>query len=112
MTHFVHANEHLLQERKSTEEELLYPGPLLQVISIGDSEIERAALWAVKSERPDIIVKSVKLLEAPSIVDLRRQLDSVSISLDSICSSLDNLDLKLQPKDVIKPDVVQPTGAG
>jgi hypothetical protein len=83
------------QDKKSTQEELFGVEPLLQVISIGDSEYERAALWAVKSDRPDILVKSVKLLNAPTVVALRQQLNTVTTSFESIVASLESLDLKL-----------------
>ena len=99
MATLVKVGESQPQDKKSTDEELFGSEPLLQLISIGDSEIERSAIWAVKSDRPDILVKSIKLLETPSVLDLRRQLNSITVSFDSIATSLDSLDLKLSPKD-------------
>jgi len=75
----------------------------LQFISIGDSEYERAAVFEVKKSRPNILVKSVKLLPAPTIASLTQQLKTVHGSLESIFDSRESLDLKLQPSRETSP---------
>ena len=83
------------QDKRSTDDELFGVQAVLQMISIGDSEYERAALWAVKTEHPHILVKSIKLLNAPTIVALKQQLTTITTSFESIVNSHESLDLKL-----------------
>ena len=60
------------------------PGDL-EVISVGDSQHEREALFRVSGQhRVKFVAKSFKLLERPTIDDLKKQHDCIQSSLDEI----------------------------
>ena len=62
-------------------------GQSLRVVSIGDSNHEREALFEVSRERmPRIVPVSVKLMNMPNIHDLSTQHDHLHLQLDNILS--------------------------
>jgi hypothetical protein len=62
----------------------LHPFVPTQIVSIGDSEQERAAAWNLSSLLPGLTIKSIKLFEKPSIQDLERQIEMLHVNIDSI----------------------------
>jgi len=65
------------------------------VISFGDSHVEREAVRAVTRGLPNTRTKSVKFAEKPSMEQLRRQLDLVTSCFQYIHSHEGDLDLQL-----------------
>jgi hypothetical protein len=55
-----------------------------QVVSIGDSEHERDAVWTLVYIMPDLVVKSVKMFERPDIEMLVRQLQFIERKIHDI----------------------------
>jgi hypothetical protein len=76
----------------------------MNVISIGDSEYERDAMWAAKGAHSGLIVKTIKLMNAPTVHALTLQLNTVTSSLEHIVGSLESLDLKLQANPISRRD--------
>lgn len=66
------------------------------VLSFGDSHVEREAVKIASSGRANARVKSIKLAERPSVEQLRRQLELVSSCFSNLHSYDGDLDLMLQ----------------
>jgi len=65
------------------------------IISLGDSVHERAALRKVTAGHSSVLAKSVKLVERPTIEQLKRQLDLVASCFDEVVNHKGHLDLML-----------------
>jgi len=65
------------------------------VISLGDSHVEREAVRAVTRGLPNTQTKSVKFAERPSLEQLRHQIELVIASFHTIHDHDGNLDLEL-----------------
>jgi len=65
------------------------------VISFGDSHVEREAVRAVTRGVPNVKTKSVKFAERPSMEQLRRQIELVTNCFSYIWSHDSDLDLQL-----------------
>lgn len=69
------------------------------IMSFGDSHVEREAVHAVKCElqryNPDVRMKSVKFVERPTMEQLRRQLELVTQFFSYIAEHTTDLDLML-----------------
>jgi hypothetical protein len=65
------------------------------VLSFGDSHVEREAVRAVTRPMHRTITKSVKFAERPSMEQLRRQLELVAKTFNYIYQHADDLDLML-----------------
>lgn len=68
------------------------------IISVGDSVHERAALQKVTAGIPSVLAKSLKLVERPTIEQLQRQLDLILSCFDEIVNHKGALDLMLTIK--------------
>jgi len=73
----------------------LIPSLQKNVISFGDSHVEREAVRAVTRGLPNTKTKSVKFAEKPSLEQLRRQLELVTNCFQYIHSHEGDLDLQL-----------------
>jgi hypothetical protein len=71
------------------------PERFKNVLSFGDSVHERHALHKVTSSLTNVVTKSVKFVERPSIEQLKRQVDLVHSCLDDITAHRGDLDLML-----------------
>jgi hypothetical protein len=84
------------------------------VISFGDSHVEREAVRAVTRGLPNLTCKSVKFAERPSLEQLRRQVDLVGSCFAYIVQHDSELDLQLTVSCVAKPGTppspITPTG--
>jgi len=80
------------------------------IISFGDSHVEREAVRAVTRGLPNTRTKSVKFAERPSMEQLRRQIELVSSCFQYICHHDGDLDLQLTVT-VNTPDENNPTAA-
>ena len=72
--------------------------PRRAVISFGDSVYERTAVHAAATRLKstfNVVTKSVKFVERPSVEQVRRQVDLVAGCLHDICTHAGNLDLML-----------------
>lgn len=65
------------------------------VISFGDSHVEREAVRAVTRGLPNTVTKSVKFAERPTMEQLRRQIELVSSCFQFIFNHQGDLDLML-----------------
>jgi len=65
------------------------------VLSLGDSLYERSALLHLAGKLPNVLGKTVKLIERPSIEHLQRQLEILFANMDSLASSSEVIDLML-----------------
>lgn len=65
------------------------------VLSLGDSYVEREAIRAVTRGCPNTFCKSVKFAERPSMGQLRRQIELVTNCFQSIATHNGDLDLQL-----------------
>jgi len=65
------------------------------ILSLGDSYVEREAIRAVTRGCPNTTCKSVKFAERPSIGQLRRQIELVTNCFQSIVKHNGDLDLQL-----------------
>lgn len=65
------------------------------IISFGDSHVEREAVRAVTRGLPNTVTKSVKFAERPSMEQLRRQIDLVTSCFQFIYNHQGDLDLML-----------------
>jgi len=65
------------------------------IISFGDSHVEREAIRAVTRGYPNTRTKSVKFAERPSLEQLRRQIELVTNCFQYICNHDGDLDLQL-----------------
>jgi len=65
------------------------------IISFGDSHVEREAVRAVTRGLPNTITKSVKFAERPSMEQLRRQIELVTSCFQFIYNHQGDLDLML-----------------
>lgn len=79
----------------------------LNIISIGDGPAEFTAVNSLQHLIPEslninLITKGVKLLEKPHIKLLIKQLDAVYADMDSIIELQENINRKMQMKDVIE----------
>jgi len=83
------------------------------VISFGDSHVEREAVRAVTRGLPNTKTKSVKFAEKPSMEQLRRQLELVTNCFQYIHSHEGDLDLQLtvtvNPTRKVEPSKDAPT---
>jgi hypothetical protein len=66
------------------------------VVSIGDSLVERDAVHAAAAEHPDIVVKSIKLIEKPHPVRLVEQLDMLRSCIDALAADSAHCDLMIR----------------
>jgi len=73
------------------------------VISFGDSHVEREAVRAVTRGLPNVKTKSVKFAERPSLEQLRRQIELVSNCFSYITEHDGDLDLQLTVTVSCKP---------
>jgi hypothetical protein len=73
------------------------------IISFGDSHVEREAVRAVTRGVPNTKTKSVKFAEKPSLEQLRRQLELVTNCFQSIHSHDGDLDLQLTVTKIDAP---------
>jgi hypothetical protein len=73
------------------------------IISFGDSHVEREAVRAVTRGVPNTKTKSVKFAEKPSLEQLRRQLELVTNCFQSIHSHDGDLDLQLTVTKIDPP---------
>jgi hypothetical protein len=71
------------------------------IISMGDSFVEREAITLITEDVPKCFCKSIKFSELPSIEELNRQIMLIINCIDYIVECEKNLDLKLTitPKD-------------
>jgi hypothetical protein len=65
------------------------------IISMGDSHVEREAIRAVARGSPNTVCKSVKFAERPSLGQLRRQIELVTNCFQYILDHDGDLDLQL-----------------
>jgi len=65
------------------------------VVSFGDSNVEREAVRAVTGQIPNCRTKSVKFAERPTIEQLKRQLELISNCFHYLCGHDGDLDLQL-----------------
>jgi len=65
------------------------------VMSIGDSLDERLALLECGKKRPDLLLKSLKLIDNPTCIQLTSEIDAISSSLAEIYASQNTVDLQL-----------------
>ena len=79
------------------------PNNIKHVISFGDSHVEREAIRAVTQRFPNVIVKSLKFIERPSMGQLYYQHGTVIKSLDAIFNSEITLDLQLTLQVSLSP---------
>jgi len=66
---------------------------LFHAISFGDSEYERKAVHRVSKNHKQLLTKSVKFIENPTVPQLIKQLDTISSYLQEISKVENNLDL-------------------
>jgi len=73
------------------------PGAEMQknIVSFGDSHVEREAIRAVSRGVPGWRTKSVKFAERPTVEQLRRQVELVTNCFHYIASHSADLDLQL-----------------
>jgi hypothetical protein len=69
--------------------------PMKNVLSFGDSHVEREAVHTVTRPMKETQTKSVKFVERPSIEQLRRQIELVTNCFEYICNHEGDLDLML-----------------
>jgi hypothetical protein len=65
------------------------------IMSFGDSHVEREAVQAVTKDHPETLTKSIKFVERPSMEQLWRQLELVTNCFKDICNHDGDLDLML-----------------
>jgi hypothetical protein len=66
------------------------------VLSIGDSLVERDAVYSAASSHPDIFVKSIKLIDKPTPLQLSEQLIMLRDSIHTLSHEPSHLDLMIQ----------------
>jgi len=81
------------------------------IISFGDSHVEREAVRAVTRGLPKTRTKSVKFAEKPSMEQLRRQIELVVNCFEYILSHDGDLDLQLTVSTPEASDPTPPTAA-
>jgi len=75
---------------------------ITNIIAIGDSQIEIDAAGHLANGFNAAIIKTVKLKEMPSLLELSKQVELVNNSFDEICTSGKNLTIRLQK---VLPDI-------
>jgi len=65
------------------------------VLSLGDSLYERSALMNLAKKMPNVVGKSVKLIERPTVSQLKKQLDILIANLNTLTVSEESIDLML-----------------
>jgi len=75
---------------------------ITNIVAIGDSQIEIDAAGHLANGFNAACIKTVKLKEMPSLLELSKQVELVNNSFDEICTSGKNLTIRLQK---VLPDI-------
>lgn len=78
--------------------EILQDATTKQVFSFGDSSHEREALRLVTGMMNNVVTKSVKFVESPSIDQMIKQYELMNNFITNLCEHKTNLDLVLTPE--------------
>jgi hypothetical protein len=91
------AFEHVLSDQSTTAAAAIAAGKTLtkNVLSLGDSHVEREAVRQVTADMPNTLCKSVKFAERPNCEQLTRQLTLVHNCFRYILNHQNHLDLQL-----------------
>lgn len=67
----------------------------IQMISIGDSENERCAILSLKKDYPNLLIKTIKLMSKPDILDCINQVNHLITNMTYILNDTKDMDVKL-----------------
>jgi hypothetical protein len=97
--HVLHPNRSDLWKTHGLQDltDMLKPfNRIKSILSIGDSNKERRAMYAVQKNNPHIAIRIIKMIKHPNCIDLNREIELIISTFQTIQETDNNLDTTIE----------------